>query len=158
GGGLDLPPVYVLGVWVALGLAIVFFAMYAFRVAAEARRMSDALAATQIALSRERQLSAVGALAAAAAHELSTPLGTILVASGEIAAAPPPDSPIRGDVELLVDEAMRCRDILANLAARPEGEDAPFVRMPVTAVVELAARPHARESVHLLFTSGATAD
>jgi two-component system sensor histidine kinase RegB len=158
GGGLDLPLVYVLGLWAALGLGIVFFAMYAFRVAAEARRMSDALAATQITLSRERQLSAVGALAAAAAHELGTPLGTILVASREIAADLPPDSPIRGDVELLVDEAMRCRDILANLAARPEGEDAPFTRMPVTAVVELAARPHLREQVQIRFASGAMAD
>ena len=158
GGGLDLPLVYVLGLWAALGLGIVFFAMYAFRVAAEARRMSDALVATQITLSRERQLSAVGALAAAAAHELSTPLGTILVASREIAADLPPDSPIRGDVELLVDEAMRCREILANLAARPEGEDAPFARMPVTAVVELAARAHSREAVRLRFTSGSLAD
>jgi two-component system sensor histidine kinase RegB len=158
GGGLDLPRVYVLGTWVALGLGIVFFAMYAFRVAEESRRMSGALAATQIALSRERRLSAVGALAAAAAHELGTPLGTILVASREIAADLEPDSPIRGDVELLVDEAMRCRDILASLAARPEDEEEPFARMPVSAVVELAARPHAREPVAIRFTAAPVAN
>jgi two-component system sensor histidine kinase RegB len=120
--------------------------------------MALALDVTQAVLSREQRLSALGALAAAAAHELGTPLGTILVASREIAADLPPDSPIRGDVELLVDEAMRCREILANLAARPEGEEAPFTRMPMTAVVELAARPHARESVQIRFTSGSMAD
>jgi len=154
GNGLDLPLVYVLGLWAALGLGIVFFAMYAFRVAAEARRMSDALATTQVTLARERRLSAVGALAAAAAHELGSPLGTILVASRELAVDLPPDSPIRGDVDLLIEEAVRCRDILARLAARPEGEEEPFARLPVSAVVELAARPHAREPVRLVFDAG----
>jgi two-component system sensor histidine kinase RegB len=153
GGGLELHPVYVLGIWTALGLAIVFCAVYAFRVAAEARRMSDALAATQLTLSRERQLSALGALAAAAAHELSSPLGTILVAAREIAGDLPENSPIRGDVDVLVSEALRCREILARLATRAEGEQ-PFARLPISAVVELAAQPHAREQVSLGFESG----
>jgi two-component system sensor histidine kinase RegB len=150
GGGLELHPVYVLGIWTALGLAIVFCAIYAFRVAAEARRMSDALAATQLTLSRERQLSALGGLAAAAAHELGSPLGTILVAAREIAGDLPEDSPIRGDVDLLVSEALRCREILARLATRAEGEE-PFTRLPISAVVELAAQPHAREAIELVF-------
>ena len=154
GGGLDLPLVYVLGIWTALELGIVFFTMYAFRVAAEARRMSDALTATQLTLSRERQMSALGALAAAAAHELGSPLGTILLASREIAADLPEDSPIRGDVEVLIDEAVRCREILARLAARPEGEAEPFARLPVSAVVELAARPHLRDTIKLRFEFG----
>jgi two-component system sensor histidine kinase RegB len=150
GGSLELHPVYVLGIWTALGLAIVFCAIYAFRVAAEARRMSDALAATQLTLSRERQLSALGGLAAAAAHELGSPLGTILVAAREIAGDLPDDSPIRGDVDLLVSEALRCREILARLATRVEGEE-PFARLPISAVVELAAQPHAREAIELIF-------
>jgi two-component system sensor histidine kinase RegB len=152
GGGLELHPVYVLGIWTALGLAIVFCAIYAFRVAAEARRMSNALAATQLTLSRERQLSALGALAAAAAHELGSPLGTILVAAREIAADLPEDSPIRGDVDVVVSEALRCREILARLATRAEGDE-PFARLPISAVVELAAQPHAREGVELAFDS-----
>ena len=46
--------------------------------------MSDALAATQIALSREQQLSALGGLAAAAAHQLGSPLSTIAVIASEL--------------------------------------------------------------------------
>jgi signal transduction histidine kinase len=57
---------------------------YAWRVAEETRRMADALAATQAHLSQERELSALGGLAAAAAHELGTPLGTIALISKEL--------------------------------------------------------------------------
>jgi len=153
--GFALPFVYVVGIWAALGLAIVFFATYAWRVAAEARRMSDALTETQLVLSRERQLSALGALAAAAAHELGSPLGTILVAAREIDADLPSDSPIRGDVELLISETVRCRDILARLAARPEGDAEAFRRLPVSAVVELAAAHHAGNGIEIRLVAGA---
>ncbi len=153
GGGLALPLVYVLGIWTALGLGIVFFATYAWRVAAEARRMQDALAAAQLALSRERQLSALGALAAAAAHELGSPLGTISVVAREIARDVPQDSPIGEDVALLLSEAARCRDILARLAAKPESEEQ-FLRLPMSSVVELAAAPYGNKGTRLQFDAG----
>ena len=71
--GFYVPRVYVLGTWVALVIGIIFFAIYTWRVADEARRMSTALATSQLALAREQQLAAVGGLAAAAAHELGSP-------------------------------------------------------------------------------------
>ena len=67
--GFALPPTYVMGSWVALALGIGFFASYTRRVADEARRMHNALAATQLALAREQQLSTLDGIAAAAAHE-----------------------------------------------------------------------------------------
>lgn len=112
-GGFSVPQVYVLGTWVALAVGIVFFAIYTWRVAEEARRMSNALTASQLALAREQQFAALGGLAAAAAHELGSPLGTIAVVSGEIARDLPADSPITEDVRLLISETARCRDILA---------------------------------------------
>src|SRR3546814_11247388 len=81
----------------------------------ESQRMSQALAATQLALAREQQLSALGGLAAAAAHELGTPLGTIAVVARELQRELPEDSPLREDVELLHAESLRCRSILAGL-------------------------------------------
>ena len=85
--------VYALGIWTALVVGMVFFATNIMRVAREGRRISDALMETQMALAREHRLSAVGGLAAAAAHELGTPLGTIAVIAKELSRDVPADSP-----------------------------------------------------------------
>ena len=146
--GFSLPPIYVLGGWISLALGIIFFASYTWRVAQEARRMSDALSATQLALAREQQLSALGGLAAAAAHELGSPLGTIAVAAREIARDLPSDSPHAEDVNLLISETARCRDILAALAHRQEEDvGSPLAQLPLAALVEAAAAPHLDERV-----------
>ncbi|WP_029011068.1 ActS/PrrB/RegB family redox-sensitive histidine kinase [Azospirillum halopraeferens] len=138
-----LAPLYAFGIWLSLSVSSVFIAAYVFRVADEARRYADALAATQVALSREQRLGALGALAAAAAHELGSPLGTIAVVAKELSRELPPDSPFVEDVALLQSQVMRCREILADLARKPEADGGdPFERMPLTAVIEEAAAPH----------------
>lgn len=138
-----LHPVYTLGLWAALSFSVVFIVAYVFRVAEEARRINEALTATQMALAREQRLSALGALAAAAAHELGTPLGTIAVVAKELLHDVPHDSPWREDMELLCSQSERCRRILADLARDPEADGGtPFDRLPVTALVEAAALPH----------------
>ena len=81
----EVPLQYVGGVWVALVCALFFMAFYAFRVAEEARQLADALAATELVLQREQHLSALDGLAAAAAHELGTPLATIALVAHELA-------------------------------------------------------------------------
>jgi two-component system, sensor histidine kinase RegB len=143
--GFHLEPLFILGLTLALGTAVIFIAAYVLSVSEEARRMSDAFSATQMALDRERRLSAVGALAAAAAHELGTPLGTISIFAHEIARELPSESPLASDIGLLQSEAKRCRDILAELAARPE--DRPFGPLPLAAVIETAAIPYRRSTV-----------
>jgi len=155
-GGFSVPQVYVLGTWVALAVGIVFFAIYTWRVAEEARRMANALTASQLALAREQQFAALGGLAAAAAHELGSPLGTIAVVSGEIARDLPADSLISDDVRLLISETARCRDILAELSDRSEdGEDrsSPFALLPVHALVQAAAERHHQDHVTFSFES-----
>lgn len=149
-GNPVLPPTYVLGSWVALALGIVFFALYTWRVAEEARRMSEALSAAHLALAREQQFSALGALAAAAAHELGSPLSTIAVAAREIARDLPADNPIAEDVRLLRSEADRCRNILAELAMSPYGEGGgAFDAIPVDALAEEAAARYDSERVDI---------
>lgn len=155
-GGFSVPQVYVLGTWVALAIGIVFFAIYTWRVAEEARRMSHALAASQLALAREQQLAALGGLAAAAAHELGSPLGTIAVVSREMARDLSPDSPIFEDVELLISETARCRDILAELSDRSADRDdstSPFALLPLHALVEAAAERHQQDNVRFSFSA-----
>ena len=142
-----------LGLWVALVCAIVFMASYTFAVAEEARRMSDALSATQMALAREQRISALGGLAAAAAHELGSPLSTIAVAAKELARDVPADSPYADDVRLLVSQSQRCSEILAQLSHLPEEVDpaTPFERLPLSALVELAALPYEKDEVEVDF-------
>ena len=70
--------------WAAIVCGVVFSAIYAGRIADEARQMSNALAATEMVLAREQQLSALDGLAAAAAHELGTPLATIALVAKEL--------------------------------------------------------------------------
>jgi len=158
-GGLDLPALYILGIWAALVLAAIFIGGYVFSLAAEAQRMSDALSATQMALAREQQLSALGGLAAAAAHELGSPLSTIAVVARDLARELPADSPFREDAALLLHESARCRDILAQLARRPQSDGGPpYNRMPLSALVEAAAPPYAYEGVEVTTTARAADD
>jgi len=149
-GGRVLAPLYAFGMWLSLSVSSVFIAAYVFRVADEARRFADALAATQVALSREQRLGALGALAAAAAHELGTPLGTIAVVAKELLHDLPKDSPLAEDVQLLQSQVMRCRDILADLARKPEADGGdPFERLALTALIDEAGAPH--ELPHIEF-------
>jgi two-component system sensor histidine kinase RegB len=144
GSSFRMEPIYVFAAWVALVLAAVFIAAYVWSVAEEARRMSDALAATQMALDREHRLAALGALAAAAAHELGTPLGTIAVAAKELTREAPQGSPLADDAQLILSQSERCREILARLARRPEmaHPDHPLLQRPLSLIVAAAAEPH----------------
>lgn len=149
-GSFDLPPIFVFGLTIALVLAVVFISVYVFKVAEESRRVADALMAVQSALDREQRISSVGALAAAAAHELGSPLGTISLIAKELTRDLPADSPYRGDAELLLSQADRCRHILAEIAARPEqSSQGHFHVLAAPLLVEVAAEPFRRPSVAL---------
>ena len=84
GERLQLPQIYLAGMWSALVSGVVFAAIYARRISEEARQMSTALSATELVLAREQRLSALDGLAAAAAHELGTPLATIALVAKEL--------------------------------------------------------------------------
>ncbi len=152
GQPLSLPPTYIAGLWVALLLGIGFTAAYAWRVAVEAARMSDALAATQLILAREQQLAALGGLAAAAAHELGTPLATIHLVARELEKELPPDSPYADDIALLASQSIRCREILSRLAAQPEGGDEIYGRQSLAALIEEAISPYQDAGIEIVVT------
>jgi len=149
--GLELPGLYVWGLWAAVVIGTLFLAVYAGSLAAEGRRMSNALSATQLALAREQQLSAVGGLAAAAAHELGSPLSTILVTATELSREMPEDNPYAEDISILRAEAYRCREILAELALQPATDDSgdPFARIPLSVMVRAAADRHLEAGITL---------
>ncbi|MGB7778528.1 MAG: ActS/PrrB/RegB family redox-sensitive histidine kinase [Pseudolabrys sp.] len=138
---LQLPPIYMIGVWMCILLAIGFIGVYAWQITEESRQLSDALAATELVLAREQHLSQLDGLAAAAAHELGTPLSTISVIARELERAIAADAPHGDDVRLLREQAKRCRDILAKLTELSAGGE-PFDRMRLTALIEEVVAPH----------------
>jgi two-component system sensor histidine kinase RegB len=119
---LFLTTTYILAIWSALVLGTLFLSAYAWLVAADARKMSDALTVARFELAREQQLSAVGGLAAATAHELGTPLNTILLISRDLVQELPADSSFAEDAALLEDQAKKCAEVLAQLSKRPDTE------------------------------------
>ncbi len=137
---LVLPPIYLFAVWLSIVLAIGVTSLYAFQVTEESRKLSDALAATELVLTREQHLTQLDGLAAAAAHELGTPLSTIFLISRELEKTVT-DGPLSADLKTLREQAQRCRDILAKIA-QLSSSGAPFDRMKVSTLIEETVAPH----------------
>jgi two-component system, sensor histidine kinase RegB len=136
-----LPRIYRIGEWVAILVGMAFLTVYAWRVSAEARRRQQALVATQAALARAQQMSAVGSLAAAAAHELGTPLGTMTLVAKELQSQLGNDPDFGDDIALLNAELGRCRDILAGISKQTMAEEH-FRHASLEAVLHEVARPY----------------
>ncbi|MXQ11946.1 ActS/PrrB/RegB family redox-sensitive histidine kinase [Microvirga makkahensis] len=141
GQALSLPFLYVTGIWTAILLGTVFTGIYAWRVAEEARQLAQALAATELVLAREQHLSQLDGLAAAAAHELGTPLATIALVSKEMAHALPKDGPVAEDLRLLLEQVERCRSILTKLTSMGEEEESFLETISLSHLIEEIVGP-----------------
>jgi two-component system sensor histidine kinase RegB len=128
---------------------MLFLALYVWRLAKEARQMAEALAATEMVLAREQQLHALDGLAAAAAHELGTPLSTITVVAKELAREATPGSSMAEDVALLQSQAQRCREILRKLTRGPTEPDPLHARISVRELLEETAAPYRGFNVNI---------
>jgi two-component system sensor histidine kinase RegB len=153
GVALELPLIYRIGAFAALCVSTTFIALYAWRLTKESRQMSAALTATDIVLAREQKLHALDGLAAAAAHELGTPLSTIVLVTKELEHTVKADSPLYDDIELLKTQALRCREILQKLTRHPGEEDPMHARVSVRAMLEEAAEPYFSEKIGINITA-----
>ena len=139
-GLFGLPRIYNIGLWIALTMGVAFTSAYAYRVARERTKLSAALTATQMALSREERLTALDGLAAAAAHELGTPLGTIQVTAREMESELP-DGHLKEDAALLISQTQRCQKILRRLSEAGQAGDAVHNSISLDGLLREAARP-----------------
>jgi len=149
GQTLVVPGIYKAGVWVSILLGIAFIGVYAWRVADEARQLADALAATELVLTREQHLTMVDGLAAAAAHQLGTPLATIAVVARELERQVGPEHPFREDVALLRTEAARCREILGKIASLGGEDSGPHGELTLGHLLEELVAPHRNFGVEI---------
>jgi two-component system sensor histidine kinase RegB len=142
GQDLQLPMLYSVAIWVALAVGAAFIAIYATRVAEEARQLAGALTATELALARAQHLSQLDGLAAAAAHELGTPMATLALVVKEMTRLKPPPGPFADDLALLAQEIGRCRAILGKLASLGEDSAGPLGEMTIGQLIEEIVAPH----------------
>ena len=138
---LVLPQIYLLGVWFSIMIAIGVTSLYAFQVTEEARKLSDALAATELVLTREQHLTQIDGLAAAAAHELGTPLATIFLISRELVKTVDKNPDLAADMRTMSEQAQRCREILSKIT-QLNSSGAPFDQMRISQLIEETVSPH----------------
>lgn len=141
GQTLDLPNFYLYGFWIALLVGMMFTSMYTWQATSQTRRMTEAFAASEAILSHEKKLAALGGLAAAAAHELGTPLATIQVVAKEIAREAENNSELKEDADLLLSQAIRCRDILKQLGDRGDSGDEVHDQLDIAALIREITEP-----------------
>lgn len=103
------------GMWVAFGVSGLLITYFVHEIAASLARQRAELARLRDERAQDRHLAAMGTLAAGAAHELGTPLGTIsmLVADLEYMSAEERGEAVRGVKEALA----RCKHIIQQMAS-----------------------------------------
>jgi two-component system sensor histidine kinase RegB len=111
---------HLYGMFVALVLAVALITYFVSQLSIELRRRERELAEAEERTHRWGKLASIATLAAGAAHELGTPLGTIAIAAKEMereAEKLPGGDALRQDAELIRAELERCRVVLDRMAA-----------------------------------------
>jgi two-component system sensor histidine kinase RegB len=108
------------GMWVALALAAIFVVFFVQRVSSALAQRDRELERARMLATRREKLASLATLAAGAAHELGTPLGTIAIVAKELERALAADAreEVRGDLRLVREMVARCRAILNRMSAR----------------------------------------
>ncbi|MCP3101537.1 ATP-binding protein [Myxococcus sp. K15C18031901] len=136
-GGVPAGMRHTMGMWVAFTLTVLLIALMVARVSGALRDRNMALVRTQLLAARAERLASLSTLAAGAAHELGSPLGTIAIAANELEALilEDPQQALE-DARLIRDQVERCRDILERMSARA-GQAAGELPEPTTTSVVL---------------------
>ena len=141
GGSASL---HLVGMWIAFAVASALVAIFSGRISELLRTREQSLLLMQEQLAKKDRLASLVTLAAGAAHELSTPLGTIAVVAKEMehyATHSLPNGAIAEDSRLIRQEVDRCSAILQRMSlagAEPLGEA--LEEIPAGALLESIQR------------------
>ncbi len=111
------------------------------KMAQSLKAHNDELQIMHRQLAVSERLSALGQMASGVAHEINNPLGGILLYSSLILEDLPPESPLRENVQKIIYQTNRCKEIVQSLldfARTPTGEMIPIqVNQVITTVLKL---------------------
>ena len=117
------PDYYLYGIPISIIIGLFFLVYFGFKFGEESRIRKKAYDKIQELMGRESELLSLGAQAAASAHSLGTPLSTILLTVKELQKEFGNNQKISKDLDLLVSQSLRCREILKKLSLNPSVED-----------------------------------
>jgi len=103
---------------------------------AKVQERTDQLVAVQAHMAQSEKLASIGRLAAGVAHGINNPLGGILTLSMLALEDCGPDHPLRPDLETIVKQTMRCREIVKGLLDFSRQTDARASKVSVNAIVD----------------------
>ena len=118
-----VPDYYLYAIPISILIGLFFLVYFGFKFGEESRIRKKAYEKIQELMARESELLSLGAQAAASAHSLGTPLSTILLTVNEIKKELGNENKISKDLDLLVSQSNRCRDILKKLSLKPNIKD-----------------------------------
>ncbi len=117
------PDYYLYAIPISIIIGLFFLVYFGFKFGEESRIRKKAYDKIQEIMARESELLSLGAQAAASAHSLGTPLSTILLTVTELQKEFGNNEKIKKDLDLLVSQSKRCREILKKLSLNPNIED-----------------------------------
>ena len=118
-----VPEYYLYALPISVTIGLIFLVYFGYKFGEESRIRKKAYDKIQELMSKENELLSLGAQAAAAAHSLGTPLSTILLTSNELKKEFGENHKLSKDLDLLISQSNRCREILKKLSLNPNIED-----------------------------------
>lgn len=113
---------HLLGMWLTFAVSAAMIAWFVVRMTRLIRERDAELAAAREQALRDERIMAIGTLAAGAAHELGTPLGTIALLAGDLANDPQLPGSLQPDIALLRQQIGICKEIITGLSRRAGAE------------------------------------
>ena len=117
------PDYYLYAIPLSIIIGLFFLVYFGFKFGEESRIRKKTYDKIHELMARESELLSLGAQAAASAHSLGTPLSTILLTVTELQKEFGMNEKIKKDLDLLVSQSKRCREILKKLSLNPNIED-----------------------------------